>query len=492
MTGSDADGAGGACGPAGAVIEPPRIRGRSDRTNAMMVEGTNAVERDAAMEQQERPPESREQDARAAKRTAVVTARTDDGPDPDVTERIQREIDALGAAGGGVLTLSAGTHAVSGIELRPGVHLVLEADAVLQAIPAAELPERTISVAEESRSAIVYARGADDISISGAGTIDGAGGFYAHGLDEHGYLTHERHRPRVIVLENCSGVELRGITIRNAPMWTLHLVASTDCLLEGLTLRNAMDLPNTDGIDIDSCSRVQVIDCDISGEDDSICLKTTAQACPALSPACEDVVIRGCRLRSHSSAIKIGSETHGPIRRVRVQDCRVVESNRAFGIQSRDGGAITDIEVDGLRIDTRLQGPTCWGSAEPVHISARARLEGGRPGRVDDVRISDVRGRAEGAIVIVGESPGDIGTVELRDIDVELVVGQGVMAGTADLRPPVNPLARGGTGMDNAYRMDEGRGLPWGVERIPGWPVGVLLRTAGHVVQEGVRVTRGV
>lgn len=442
------------------------------------------------MEQPRRPPEPREQGARTTAGTTAAAIRAGDGPGPDITGRIQREIDALGAAGGGVLRLPAGTHAVSGIELRSGVHLVLEAGAVLQAIPAADLPERTISVAEESRSAIIYARGADDISIGGAGIIDGAAGLYVHGLDEHGYLTHERHRPRVIVLESCSNVELRGITIRNAPMWTLHLVASTDCRLEGLTLRNAMDLSNTDGIDIDSCSRVQVIDCDISGEDDSICLKTTAQACPALSPACEDVVVRGCRLRSHSSALKIGSETHGPIRRVRVHDCRIVESNRAFGIQSRDGGAITDIEVDGLRIDTRLQGPTCWGSAEPVHISARARLEGDRPGRVDDVRISDVRGRAEGAVIVVGEAPGDIGTVVLRDIDVELVVGRGVMAGTVDLRPPVNPLARDGTGMDNAYRMDKDRGLPWGVERIPGWPVGVLLRTAGHVVQDDVRVTR--
>ncbi|WP_316668163.1 glycosyl hydrolase family 28 protein [uncultured Propionibacterium sp.] len=412
------------------------------------------------------------------------------GTGRDATEQIQQAIDALSASGGGVLTLAAGTHAVSGVELRSDVHLVLAAGALLQAVPAVDLPERTVSVAEESRSAIVYARGADNISISGTGVIDGAAGFYLHGLDGHGYMTHERHRPRVIVLEGCSNVELRGFTIRNAPMWTLHLVASTDCRLRDLTLRNALDVPNTDGIDIDTCSRAQVIGCDIAGEDDSICLKTTAQACPALTRACEDIEIRGCRLRSRSSAVKIGSETHGPIRRVRVSDCEIVESNRAFGIQSRDGGEITDVSVTGLRIDTRLQGPTCWGSAEPVHISSRARLAGNRPGRVDDVRIRDVRGRAEGAIVIVGEAAGDIGAIELSGIDVELVAAEGVMAGTADLRPPVNPLARAGTGMDNAYHVDEGEDRPWGVEEIPGWPVGVFTRMAGRVRQDDVRVAR--
>lgn len=409
--------------------------------------------------------------------------------DGDATGPIQQAIDALAASGGGTLTLSAGTHSVSGLELRSGVHLIFDAGSVLQAIPAVDLPERTISIAEESRSAVIYARGADDISLTGQGVIDGAGEFYVHELDEHGYRTHERHRPRVIVLESCSRVELSGLTIRNAPMWTVHLVACTDCLVKDLTLRNAMDLPNTDGIDIDSCSHVRVIDCDIAGEDDSICLKTTAAACPSLAPGCEDIEIRDCRLRSHSSAIKIGSETHGPVRHVRVSHCRVVDSNRAFGIQSRDGGEITDIRLDGLRVETHGQGPTCWGSAEPVHISARARLQGERPGRVDDIHVHDLTGRAEGAVVIVGESAGDIGTIELSDVTVEITEGTGPMAGTADLRPPVNPLARGGAGMDNAYHMGEGEALPWGVEAIEGWPVALLARGIDELRQKNVRLT---
>src|SRR5262249_60980162 len=168
-----------------------------------------------------------------------------------------------------------------------------------------QLPYPTYADHETSdfRNGLFIGDDLTDVAISGSGTIDMQ------------YDT--RFGPKPIALRRCVGVEVSGITIRNAPNYCVSLGACDDVLVEGITIRDAF----SDGIDPDSCRRVRVVDCDVESDDDALCLKSSLII--GEPRACEDVVVRGCRLNSPSNGFKIGTETSGDVGNRDVADCRI-------------------------------------------------------------------------------------------------------------------------------------------------------------------------
>src|SRR5205807_2452767 len=81
--------------------------------------------------------------------------------------------------------------------------------------------------------------------------------------------------------------------------------ACDDVLVDSVTIRDAF----SDGIDPDSCCRVRIVGCDVESDDDALCIK--ASLLLGEPRACEDVVVRECRLNSPSNGFKIGTETSG-------------------------------------------------------------------------------------------------------------------------------------------------------------------------------------
>jgi hypothetical protein len=78
---------------------------------------------------------------------------------------------------------------------------------------------------------------------------------------------------------DCAEVRLDGVTLANSPFWTVHPLYCRDVTLSHLTIRNPHDAPNTDGIDIDSCSGVLIEHCTINVGDDGIALKAGRSPC---------------------------------------------------------------------------------------------------------------------------------------------------------------------------------------------------------------------
>ncbi|TLV19966.1 glycoside hydrolase family 28 protein [Klebsiella indica] len=400
----------------------------------------------------------------------TLSERPDVPDDAPVTAWIQQAIDHIAAAGGGMLTLPAGRYVTGALVLPSHFHLYLQRGAELIASPdyADYQAGETLTVAEQSQRGLIYAYDQCNITLSGAGSINGNADFWFSPVrDEQGYRMPARERPRMIVLESCQHVCLRGIRLFNAPMWTVHLVSCQHVVVSQLTIDNDMTMANTDALDIDSCQFVHISDSLFSAADDGICLKTTNKPGNLRGPT-RHVTITNCTLRSYSSAFKIGTETVDDIEDITLRDCTIIDSNRAIGIISRDGGRFRRLHFHNISFVCRYVNACHWGRADPVFISSRRRDPVVAPGAISQVSFSALRGHAQGAINLHAETAGEIDDIHFSEIQLQQRFSENAQQGSYDIRPPCNPAQPTGSGLDNAFLLNPLTGEPYGVERYPG------------------------
>ena len=412
----------------------------------------------------------------------------------DATTRIQRAIHTA-ASTQLVVILEAGTHICGGLELISNVELRLEDGAVLQFLPDydayAAHPVRVI--AEDSDRAMISAAHARNIAITGKGRIVCGGTHFATGEDaEMGTLTPATHRPRLLVLDSCTNVSLSHFSVIDSPMWTLHFVNCTALSINDVRVENALNMPNTDGIVLDGCRDVTVSRCDISTADDGIVLKTSCRPDGTVVGACERIEVADCRLRSHSCALKIGTESFGDFRDISFRNCEVTTSNRGLGIFSRDGGAVENIRFSDISLDCRETPPGFWGSGEALTINLVDRRPETRPaGKISGVIIENITGSMEGAINLYSERKGDIENIEIRTVALDQRPGVHGTARCYDLRPTPADLAGapGTEGRANAWRKDaDGRVI--GLVDYPGGMPAVFACNVEDLRLENIAIER--
>lgn len=386
-----------------------------------------------------------------------------------VTSTLQSLIDQLAAAEGGTLVVTPGIYLTGTLVLPSNFTLHLDAGARLLASQnvvdyhAAE----TQSMAELSRMALIYARDARNVTLSGAGCIDGnATAWFASQADDQGYRQPKPQRPRLLVLEGCEQVRITDITLYDSPMWTAHLVSCNHVFIRNITIDNDLTLANTDALDIDSCQHVHISDSYFSAADDGICLKTTAKP-PELQQPIDNVTINNCIIRSKSCAIKVGTETFADITHLAVSNCVIFESNRGIGLVSRDGGHFSMMSFSHILFDCRHGHPCHWGKADPVFISVRHRAPDVTPGDIRQVTFSGLSGTGEGAINLHSETPGAIRDITFNGLTFNQQLAESDEQGCYDVRPPCNPERPTGMGLDNAYKVNLQTGRAHGVEPYP-------------------------
>jgi polygalacturonase len=276
------------------------------------------------------------------------------------TVGFQAAIDACHDTGGGTVVVPAGRFVTGTVILRSRVELHLSAGAVLLAsldlTSFPSLPSRHPSYdgALETHKALILADDAEDIAISGMGTIDGR-------CDElmvpFGFPSFSL-RPRLIHLRGCRRIRIRDVLLRNAATWVQHYLLCSDLRIDGVTVdsRENPDIGaprfatckglNQDGLDIDSCRDVRVSGCTINSGDDAICLKSR----PGVP--CTDVVISDCTVSSNASAIKLGTESLGDFRRIAISNC-TVRDTRCDGVSviMVDGGVCEQVSISGVVMD---------------------------------------------------------------------------------------------------------------------------------------------
>ncbi len=251
------------------------------------------------------------------------------------TAAVQNAIDACAASGGGIVYFPPGGYLTGTLVLKSNVALDLEAGASL-------LGSQSLSDYHPDHPNLIYAKDAENLSIEGRGTIDGQGEVFWRGK---GY---PYQRPgNLIHFEKCRTVRIHGITINNSPNWVVRLTRCDWVFIDGIKIINAMEAPNTDGIDPVSCSNVFISNCYIETGDDAICPKSEDKGKP-----CENIVVTNCVLISDDSAIKCGTGSKGEIKHCVFSNIVIRNTKYGIGFYMKDGGTFEDIRFSNITIET--------------------------------------------------------------------------------------------------------------------------------------------
>lgn len=346
---------------------------------------------------------------------------------------------------------------LTGTILLKGVSLYLESGAVIKASSdMADYPVQDYIHNEMGPlRALIINRDADNVSITGQGTIDLSGkAFYDTSVmnvpETRVPMTGSQMaectypigtRPgQCIFFHNSKNVRISGITVIDAPCWTISFHECENVKVLGLTIDTDRNVPNDDGIHLCSCKGVIISDCNISSGDDCIALSGIT----SWDKPCEDVVITNCVLRSCSKAIVLGY-IYSIIRNVTISNCIIRESNRGLCFMCDEECAIVEnVRISNLIVDTRVRAGNWWGNGEPIylmalkhdyHLPAGQKPDTSSDCAIRNVYIDGVTCMGENAIGIVGNG-SNIQDVTLRNIDY--------------LRKPSENLALKGSRLDLA------------------------------------------
>jgi polygalacturonase len=342
------------------------------------------------------------------------------------TAAIQRTInEAATVARGAQVLIRGGRYLTGTLELKGGINLHLAGDAELVV---------STNPKHYTGAALLTAHEAHGLRISGTGSINGrAKEFMTHYDEENEWWRPAEFRPKMFVLTGCKDLEVRDLTVREAPHWGLHMLGCVGVLVENLKIRNLLEVPNCDGIDPDHCRDVEIRGCNIVCGDDAIVIKTTRQGA-AYGPSAR-ISVRDCVIETQDSGLKIGTETTQDIHDIRFERCEIRSSCRGLCIQLRDEGNIHNITFRDITFVSRYHSDPWWGRGEAISLTAIPRTPQTKVGAIRDVRIQNVKGRAENSVRISGSLASRIRDVKLENVAVTLDRWTKYDGGVFDNRP---------------------------------------------------------
>ncbi len=311
------------------------------------------------------------------------------------TELINTTLSRLSREGGGTLYFPSGTYLTGSIRMQSNTTLELEKGATLlfstnfdDYLPFVEV--RHEGVMMKSFAPLIYAVDAENITIKGAGILDGQGKawwdeFFKVLIDlrDNGVRDVNRYQPmwdkandmKAIKAETnadwhktadrrffrppfihpirCKNVRIEGVSIKNSPFWTVNPELCDKVVVKNVSINNEPS-PNTDGINPESCSDVTITGCNISVGDDCITIKSGRDLqARKIGKPCENIVIKNCAMRNGHGGVVIGSEMSGGVRKVRISNCTFSGTDRGIRLKSTRGrgGVVEDIVVKNIVMD---------------------------------------------------------------------------------------------------------------------------------------------
>lgn len=291
----------------------------------------------------------------------------------DASTAIAQAIAACNAAGGGHVIVPPGRFLTGPIHLQSNVDLHVEKDATLAFIPDPArylplVPTRWEGVELMNYSPLIYAWQAENIAVTGSGTLDG-GADETHwwpwkGIRQYGWHsgapdqsvardklfamgqasepvskrifgTGAFLRPGFFEPTRCRNVLIEGVTLLRSPFWQVHPVLCSNVIIRRLTVSSPG--PNTDGCDPESCRDVLIEDCTFSTGDDCIAIKSGRNGDGRrIATPCENILIRRCRMKDGHGALTIGSEISGGVRNLFAEDCALSSPHLDYGIRFKN------------------------------------------------------------------------------------------------------------------------------------------------------------
>lgn len=288
--------------------------------------------------------------------------------------------------GGGTIVVPAGNFLTGPIHLKSNINLHLSAGAVILFSSDPDdypiVKTRWEGTECHALSPMIFADFCENISITGAGILDGqgqpwwdnaktaktgnmdtvkfpfvkeilklneevmkiagsgGGGFYS------GYL-----RPSLIQFKDCTHATIDGITARNSAFWNTHILYCTDVTIHNAKFINPDNSPNTDGLDIDSSRGVKISDCTFDVGDDCLVIKSGMDEDGVrVGRPTEFITVSNCTMLRGHGGVVFGSEVSGGVRNITVTNCIFNGTDRGIRLKSRRerGGYIENVRVSNI------------------------------------------------------------------------------------------------------------------------------------------------
>lgn len=286
---------------------------------------------------------------------------------------INTAIDSCVAHGGGRVVLPAGTYLCGSIRMKSHVELHLMAGSKILAAPASMKAYDEAEVFEGTayqdgghtyfKNSLIYAIGANDVSITGRGMIDGEG-LTRRDTEKGGNLQGGNigTGDKAIALKQCRNILIRDVTIYRGGHFGIIL---TGCELG--TVDNVIIDTNRDGFDIDCCKYLTISNCKINTpHDDALVLKSSyALKKPVLT---EHIAITNCVITGYKfdtfldgtyipekvnwvcGRFKLGTESNGGYRNISLSNCTFMYSS-GLAFEEVDQGLMENIVVNNITMN---------------------------------------------------------------------------------------------------------------------------------------------
>jgi len=352
------------------------------------------------------------------------------------TVSLNAAIDACHAAGGGVVYLPPGTYLSGTVVLKSNVTFYLEACATL--LGSTNLADYALHQGpprkgDANQKHLVFARDAENVALAGPGRIDGQGSAFLapsgrvvpppdeswRDVATYDWKPLDRASP-LVEFYNCKNLRIEDVRIENASGWTLRPIQCQNVFIRGITIRNPVIGPNTDGIDPTCCTNVFISDCLIDTGDDAICLKSESPYGGDVR-ASKNITITNCVLTCCCNGLKFGTATRGAFENVVFTNSVIF--NEAVDYKARvisgialemvDGGSLEGVVISNIRMQ-RVRTPIF------IRRGNRRSRPDGTPGTLRGVRIENVH--ATGSILsssITGLPGFDVEDVTLSGIRID-------------------------------------------------------------------------
>ena len=351
------------------------------------------------------------------------------------TAAIQKAIDTCSAAvvakkaTTGVVKLSGGTFLTGPISLKSDMTLEIAKDATILGSPDRADYPKIMFAGHETVQPLVGSVNAENIAITGGGTIDGNGHVwweYVKGVKDSGVLGTDHPRPMGLVFDHSKHIKVEGITVQNAGFWQIVPYYSDDLVFRDLRIL-APHSPNTDAIDPFSSSHIVIDHVFSSIGDDNIAIKSGAINSPGPDAPSEYITITDCTFEN-GHGLSIGSEIAGGVQHVHAERIHFKGTDQGIRIKAnRDRGHdVSDISfknIDMVDVKTAILISEYYPKVYPEGDVAAEPVQRLTP-HFHDITIENVKATGSNAAgVIVGLPESPVVGLTLKNVDIEAKTG---------------------------------------------------------------------
>ena len=379
------------------------------------------------------------------------------------SDAFAKAIDDLSQQGGGKVVVPTGVWLTGPITMKDNIELHIKPDAVLLFSTDRDLYPIVETVFEglDTKRCIspINAVGAKNIAITGGGTIDGNGDSWRQvkkskiapsqwkALLKSGGFTNEKGdiwypdstsyrgavvsdafnvpqglttdeewesvktylRPVMISFKDCENVLLEDCLFQNSPCWNIHPLMCKNVIINNVTVRNPWYSQNGDGLDVDSCENVLVINSSFDVGDDAICIKSGKnEDGRRRARPCKNLIVDNCIVFHGHGGFVVGSEMSGGVSNIKVSNCRFLGTDVGLRFKScrGRGGVVENIYIEDIVMMNIPTEPLLFDLHYGGKSAVEAAAEGASPYDVEFV-------------------PADETTPQFKDIYIKNIVCSG-------------------------------------------------------------------